>query len=65
MSPRYASACNEAEAELSPPVSALSRVQSVEARSRLQDMLDALESRQPLPSGPTLLEALRMCRIGA
>jgi len=28
-------------------------------------MLDALESRQPLPSGPALVEALRMCRIGA
>jgi len=28
-------------------------------------MLDALESRQRLPTGPELAEALRMCRIGA
>lgn len=41
------------------------RVQNAEARARLQGMLDALESRQPLPSGPELVEALRMCRIGA
>jgi len=28
-------------------------------------MLDALESRQPMPTGRELAAALRMCRIGA
>ena len=70
--PQYASLCAEPQGpELEPaqheapraPASA--RVQSAEARARLQGMLDALESRQPLPSGPELVEALRMCRVGA
>jgi len=31
---------------------------------QLQRLLSGLESQQPMPSGPALLEALRMCRIG-
>ena len=31
---------------------------------QLQLLLSGLENRQPMPSGPELLEALRMCRIG-
>ena len=39
--------------------------EAAEARAKLQGMLDALESRQPMPTGPELAAALRMCRIGA
>ena len=31
---------------------------------QLQQLLSGLESQQPMPSGPALLEALRMCWIG-
>ena len=30
----------------------------------LQQLLSGLENQQPMPSGPALLEALRMCWIG-
>jgi hypothetical protein len=55
----------EQEQDEAPRAPPSARVQNAEARARLQGMLDALESRQPLPSGPALVEALRMCRIGA
>ena len=44
----------------------LARTDSNQARSvdQLQRLLSGLESQQPMPSGPALLEALRMCRIG-
>jgi hypothetical protein len=45
----------------------LARTDSNQARSvdQLQRLLSGLESQQPMPSGPALLEALRMCRIGS
>ena len=44
----------------------LARTDSNQARTidQLQRLLSGLESQQPMPSGPALLEALRMCRIG-
>lgn len=53
------------EAEAEAPVPATSRIQNTEARTRLQGLLASLEGHQPLPSGPELVEALRMCRVGA
>jgi len=44
----------------------LARTDSNQARTidQLQQLLSGLESQQPMPSGPALLEALRMCRVG-
>ena len=55
---------DDKEVEEEPAV--LARTDSNQARTidQLQRLLSGLESQQPMPSGPALLEALRMCRIG-
>ena len=41
-----------------------SRVNQARTLDQLQQLLNGLENQQPMPSGPALLDALRMCRIG-
>ena len=56
----------EEEEEEEEEAAVLARTDSNQARTidQLQRLLSGLESQQPMPSGPALLEALRMCRIG-
>ena len=44
-------------------VSETARVQNLDARLKLEGLLDQLESNRPMPSGRELVQALRACRI--